>query len=118
MGEIYVQVDASASNGIMTLDASGGGPVGGSYWLHWNVAGFIGHGWFYEDTILPITWEHDPGPADGYDATETGFMKYIGTLGEDDNLNKWLGTWDNASKWNFLQSHLVILGDKACVTSQ
>ena len=120
MGQIYVQVDASASNGIMTLDASGGGEVGGSFWLYWTAEGFINHGWYYVDTILPHTWgingtPGDPGPATGYEATETDFIKYVETLGEGDNLNQWLGSWSDAEKLAYLRKHTVIFNDPNCV---
>ena len=61
MGSIYVPVDASvANNGIMTLDASGGGQTGGGYWINWDVSGFIGKGWFWDDpnNHLSTGWEN------------------------------------------------------------
>lgn len=121
MGSIYVPVDASvANNGIMTLDASGGGQTGGGYWINWDVSGFIGKGWFWDDpnNHLSTGWENavtagggyvgegcsGDGPEKPHTASRESFLIHVQN-GHSENLDAVLAAWDDDSKLDFLKSN-------------
>lgn len=103
MGQVYVQVDANTVNGIMTLDASGGGEEGGSYWIEWdNATGFTGTGWSlaWDSPYTPLKKNWTDHPADGFANTYEGFLSYVETAS---SLNDWLGDdWTNSAKKDFI----------------
>lgn len=119
MGQpIYVQVDANAANGIMTMEASGGGQEEGGYWLNWTSSGFTGIGWFWEDTPLPSWWENyyqggNKYVKGQYTNNVQGFSDWIVAENPSD-LNAALGTWNNDDKVSFLKKHLDVFA--GCVS--
>lgn len=105
MGQIYVEVDANAANGIMTL-AESGGQIGGAFWLNWDAnGGFTGTGWTiaWDSNNVPLSSAWADHPADGYDANYDGFILYV-TSGGVDNLNQWLDQagWTGSQKIAFM----------------
>lgn len=102
MGAIYVEVDANAVNGVMTLAASGGS-TGGSYWINWTANGFTGQGWMYawESKNVPLQQAWTDHPAERFDNTYEGFIAYVGTGVSD--LSTWLDDagWTNDQKYTF-----------------
>lgn len=130
MGQIYVQIDASVANGIMTMDSSGGGQTGGGYWLNWTASGYTGKGWLWnaDGNYLPQGWakavtdgggivdncEGDSSKPDGkHDNTYESFLVHMNN-GHSENLNSILGSWDPSSKLNFVLNNAVAL--QGCVT--
>lgn len=133
MGSIYVPVDASvANNGIMTLDASGGGQTGGGYWINWTGNGYSNSGnWFWDDAnnYLKTGWANavaagggrvdgcdgDPNTPDhNHTAEYNSFLVHMNN-GHSEDLNTILGDWDPDSKLTFVLSNASDLA--GCVTS-
>ena len=110
-GQIYVQVDANAvNNGIMTMDASGGGDhTGGSYWLHWTEIGFQGHEWssYWDETPLKLWWEEHHIEFGYDDSTVAGLTNYL-TNHPDANLDNPLENW--STKGTFVGRYMTELG--------
>lgn len=101
MGQIYVEVDANAANGIMTLAESGGGTPG-TYWISWTAdGGFTGIGWevAWNSQNVPLQSAWTAGPADGYNNTYQGFIDYVGSGVSE--LNQWLdgAGWTSEQKF-------------------
>lgn len=129
MGAVYVEVDASVANGIMTMDASGGN-TGGGYWINWTSNGYTNNGWFWEDNnnYLKIGWAaavesgggyvgegcSGDGEVQGHTTSYESFLIHMRN-GHAENLNAVLGNWDNDSKLQFVLDNAASLG--GCVTS-
>lgn len=131
MGAIYVEVDASVANGIMTMNASGGGQTGGGYWINWTSNGYSGSGsWYWDDSnnYLQQGWSAavtagggyvgESCTGDGEGQPHTGsydsFLIHMQN-GHAEDLNAVLGSWDNNSKLQFVLDNATTLG--GCVTS-
>ena len=121
MGQIYVDVAAAqAEMGIATLGTSGGGQEGG-YWLYWNVDGYTGRGWFWDDPN-----NHDKEGWEAYiregqltcgtehEATEQGLRDHI-SGGHADDLNDVLGGWDTGEKMVFVGSNYDQFQNYSCL---
>lgn len=131
MGQVYVQVDASVANGIMTMDSSGGGQTGGGYWINWGSNGYSNSGnWFWDDpnNYLQAGWAAavasgggfvdgcagDPSKSDSkHDDSYDSFLVHM-TNGHADDLNSVLGAWNKDDKLQFLLTNADQLG--GCVT--
>lgn len=130
MGAIYVEVDASVANGIMTMDASGGN-TGGGYWINWTSNGYSGSGnWYWNDpnNYLKQGWALAVAEGEGYVGDNCGgdgegiphSAEYSSFLihmqnGHAENLNAVLGNWNADDKLQFVLSNAALLG--GCVTS-
>ena len=118
MGQpIYVQVEANVANGIMTMDASGGGEQGGGYWLDWDLnSGFTNGllGWDSLKTeIVNTGWPTFSGtvePFGAYDGSYESFMKYLQDK-KPDQLNSVLGDASWSTKGDFVTANWTKLTD-------
>ena len=105
-GYVYVTVGGNAVNdGIMLMNGSGGGDTGGSYRLAWtNVGGFTGTGWerAWNSRYVPLKGAWIDHPAEGHDATYSGFLSYVANDAIND-LSEWLdhAGWTDAQKYDF-----------------
>lgn len=115
MGAIYVEVTADTTNGIMTMDASGGQEQGG-YWIGWTSNGYIGSGWYwsYPNNYISTGWEIS-GLEATYGKGEAGFQNYINSDSFPGNLDLILGEWPSDSKLAFVLANAGSLG--GCVTA-
>lgn len=116
MGAIYVEVDANAVNGIMTLDTSSGGGQEEGYWLYWNSRGFTGINWYWgeENNYIQTGWpayvsnmnltQGWPEGCNGHSDDVAGLSDHIAG-GHADNLNDVLGSWPPGEKMQFVGSH-------------
>ena len=112
MGQVYVEIDASVvNNGIMLLEASGGGQEGVTSWINWNSEGYMGIGWFWRETPITSWWEsnyNNPAYVKGdYTSDEQGLSDWIASE-RIENLTDALGNWDNDAKNDFLKSHVDV----------
>lgn len=121
MGAIYVEVDASVANGIMTMDASGGSQENG-YWLYWEADGFTGQNWYWGESnnYISIGWKNYVNSDKltcgvRHDATEQGLIEHI-SGGHADDLNDVLGPWPIGDKMQFVGRHYNEFFNAGCVT--
>lgn len=109
MGAIYVEVDANAVNGVMTLAASGGIDQGG-YYLHWDSNGFQGGNVLWsalEPYIAETGWPAFSKTLEGeYNESFESFMEYVNS--GVDNLTPILGNWPG--KGTFVENYISDLG--------
>lgn len=115
MGEVYVRLDATAvgrsANALNTSEPTGGTGTTGNYWLRWNVNGFIGAGWFWNEpySYLPRGWENavdsnQTGCNVSHGKTENDFENHV-TSGHVEDLNLVLGAWPDEEKTWFVVTH-------------
>lgn len=112
MANGYIPVSGNATNGIMTMNASGNTPVdGGEYWLLWDSNGYTGNSWYFGqyDEPVSIWWNENYAKinemySENYTNDEEGFKKYMSSGNAPENLNHVLGSWNDASKLFFMMS--------------
>lgn len=126
MGQIYVPATASAANGIMTMDASGGGITTGGAWLSWSSTGYTNQGWYWDDpnNYLQRGWSSLISETGGdlvdcdtkHDATYNSFLQHV-QYDRAENLNQILGNWSSKDKSIFILTHSN-LEENGCVEWQ
>lgn len=117
MGQVYVEISASAVNeimGISTLDGSGtGGSEDVAGYILWDEGGFTGLGWFFKETPLQTWWSsvysggNDYVKGTTYSNDEYGFADWI-SMENPANLNAALEGWTHEAKIDFLQKHVNV----------
>ena len=120
MGQIYVEVTGDTANGIMTMDASGGGQQQG-YWLYWTAQGYTGTGWYWSeaDNYVSIGWPDYVSSGKltcGVEHTQDqqGLINHI-SGGHADDLNDVLGPWPAGEKMRFVGRYYDVFEAAGCL---